>query len=85
MADHLKCIFCIFQHVVVVQYTKQSFYWIPHPRKYVCRYQDIYPNLTSAGDIVNLAIVYFMEDGGRKWIPRSCGPRGEILTCIIIS
>ena len=56
MADHLKCIFCKFQHVVVVQYTKQCFYWIPHPRKYVCRHQDIYPTLTITGDIVNLAI-----------------------------
>ena len=25
MADPLKCIFCKFQHVVVVQYTKQCF------------------------------------------------------------
>ena len=41
MADHLKCIFCKFQHVVVVQYTKQCFYWMPHPTKYVCRHQDI--------------------------------------------
>ena len=56
MADHLKCIFCKFQHVVVVQYTKQCFYWIPRPRKYVCRHQDIYPTLTIAGDIVNLVI-----------------------------
>ena len=56
MADHLKCIFCKFQHVVVVQYTKQCFYWIPHPRKYVCRHQDIYPTLIITGDIVNLAI-----------------------------
>ena len=56
MADHLKCIFCKFQHVVVVQYTTQCFYWIPHPRKYVCRHQDIYPTLTITGDIVNLAI-----------------------------
>ena len=31
MADHLKCIFCMFQHVVVVQYTKQCVYCIPHP------------------------------------------------------
>ena len=49
----------MFQHVVVVQYTKQCFYWIPHPRKYVCRHQDMYPNqqamLTDTGDIVNLA------------------------------
>ena len=56
MADHLKCIFCKFQHFVVVQYTKQLFYWIPRPRKYVCRHQDIYPMLTIAGDIVNLVI-----------------------------
>ena len=42
MADHLKCIFCKLQHVVVVQY--------------VCRHQDIYPTLTITGDIVNLEI-----------------------------
>ena len=35
------------QHVIVVQYAKYCFYWIPHPRKYV---------LTIAGDIVNLVI-----------------------------
>ena len=56
MDDRLKCIFCMFQHVVVVQFTKQCFYWIPHPRKYVCRHQDIYPTLTITGDVVNLAI-----------------------------
>ena len=55
-ADHLKCIFCMFQHVVVVQYNKQCFYWIPHTRKYVCRHQDIYPALTSTRDILNLVI-----------------------------
>ena len=38
MADHLKCILCMFQHVVVVQYAHKCFYWIPHPRKYVCRH-----------------------------------------------
>ena len=41
---------------VVVQYTKQCFYWFPRPRKYVCRHQDFYPMLTITGDIVNLAI-----------------------------
>ena len=41
---------------VVVQYAKYCFYWIPHPRQYVCRHQDIYPVLTIAGDIVNLVI-----------------------------
>ena len=53
MVDHLKCIFymTLFQHVVVVQYTKQCFYWIPHPRKYVCRHQNMYPTLTGTGDI----------------------------------
>ena len=56
MADHLKCIFCKFQHVVVVQYTKQCLYWIPRPRKCVCRHQDIYPTLTIVGEIVNLVI-----------------------------
>ena len=45
MADHLKCIFCMLQHVVVVQYTKQFVYWIPHPHKNVCRHQDIYPTV----------------------------------------
>ena len=40
MVDHLKCICYMFQHIVVVQYTKQCFYWIPHPRKYVCGHQD---------------------------------------------
>ena len=50
MVDHLKCIFYMFQHVVVVQYTKQCFYWIPHPRKYVCRHQNMYPTLTGTGD-----------------------------------
>ena len=34
MVDHLKWLFCMFQHVVVVQYAKQCFYWIPHPRQY---------------------------------------------------
>ena len=66
MADHLKCLFCMLQHVVVVQYTKQCVYWIPHPtyecigfltpHKNVCRHQDSYPTLTSTGDIVNLMI-----------------------------
>ena len=58
MADHLKCILGILKHVVVVQYTKQCVYWIPHPPKNVCRHQDIYPTLTSTGDIpvVNLMI-----------------------------
>ena len=56
IADHIKCICCMFSHGVVVQYTKQCFYWIPHPRKYVCRHQDIYPTFTITGDIVNLAI-----------------------------
>ena len=58
MADHLKCIVCMFQHVVVVQCTEQCFYWIPRPRKYVCRHKDacMYPTLTSTGDIINLAI-----------------------------
>ena len=56
MADHLKCIFCMFQHVVVVQYTTQCFYWIPHTSKYMCRHQDIYPTLTIIGDMVNLVI-----------------------------
>ena len=50
MADRVKCICCMFCHVVVVQYTKQCFYWIPNPRKYVCRHQDIYPTLTITGD-----------------------------------
>ena len=47
---NLKCIFCMFHHeiVVVVQCTK-------HPRKYVCRHQDIYPTLTITGDIVKLS------------------------------
>ena len=72
MADHLKCIFCKFQHVVVVQYTKQCFYWIPRPRKYVCRHQDIYPTLTIAGDIVNLVIF-------------GNGHMADHLKCIIIS
>ena len=44
------------EHVVVVQYTKQCVYWIPHPHKNVCRHQDIYPMLTSTGYIVNLMI-----------------------------
>ena len=56
MADHLKCIFCMFQHVVVVQCNKQCFYWIPHTRKYVCRHQYIYPTFTSTRDILNLVI-----------------------------
>ena len=50
-------VFYMFQHVVVVQYTKQCFSWIPHPRKYVCRHQNMYPTLTGTGDIVNLKIV----------------------------
>ena len=56
MADHPKCIFCMFQQVIVVQYTEQCFYWIPRPRKCVCRHQYIYSTLTSTRDIVNLAI-----------------------------
>ena len=58
MMDHLKCIFGMFQHVILVQYAKQCFYWIPHPSKYVCRHQDIFPTLTSTGDFVNLSVVY---------------------------
>ena len=56
MTDILKCVFGVLKHVVVVQYIKQCVYWIPHRSKYVCRHQDIYPTLTSTGDIVNLAI-----------------------------
>ena len=41
---------------MVVQYTKQCFYWIPQLRQYVCRHQNIYPTLASTGDIVNLEI-----------------------------
>ena len=51
-------VFFMFQHVVVVQYTKKCFYWIPHPRKYVCRHQNMYPTLTGTGDIVNLKIFW---------------------------
>ena len=46
----LNVFFYMFQHDVVVQYTKQCFYWIPHPTKYVCRHQVMYPTLTGAGD-----------------------------------
>ena len=56
MTDTLKCVFCAFKHVIMVQCTTQFFYWSPQPRKYVCRHQCIYHTLTSTGDIVNLEI-----------------------------
>ena len=34
----------------------KCFYWIPYPRKYVRRHQDICTTLTSTRDIVNLVI-----------------------------
>ena len=47
MADKLKCVFYVFKHVVVVQYTKHCLYWVPHPRRYGHRHQYMYPMLTS--------------------------------------
>ena len=55
MAVHLKCVFCMLKHVVVVPYTN-AFIGFLIPRKYGCRQQDIYPTLTSSRDIVNRAV-----------------------------